>query len=365
MLASDPDFEVQIALGHAALLEGNGVVKHEMSLDGILPSYSFDFLMEGRSSGAMAKTAALGMYEFAGIAKESDPDLVLIRGDRYEVLGLGFAAACLNIPIVHVEGGDVSGNIDDKVRHAVTKLSELHFVTNEASRDRVIQMGEDPTHVHNTGSLEVDTIRIASIEFPEWLFTRYTGVGSKWDPKDGYLLVMQHPVTDEIDKAFEQMLTTLRAAVSSGLGVVCLHPNSDAGADGISKALRVFRESTPRAQLHVFRGFTSTDFLSVLASARCLVGNSSAGVKECAVLGVPSVNVGSRQEGRLRGENVLDCSGNSATELLEAIRSQVQHGPYPPSQIYGDGRAAERMIGHLRSFRAYKKSFQSIERART
>ena len=252
--------------------------------------------------------------------------------------------AYMNIPLAHVQGGEVTGSIDEKVRHAVTKLADVHFVANQKAADRVIRMGEDPAIVHITGCPSVDlAARVArdnELDFDP--VEKYGGVGAEVDLSKGYLVVMQHSVTNEHDLAREHINFTLEAVKESGLQALWFWPNVDAGSDGTSKGLRSFRERDHTTPIRFFKNMYAEDFLRLLCNSRCLVGNSSVGIRECSYLGVPAVNIGSRQVGRQRGTNVLDVPYDKDA-ILAAIHGHQTNGHYSCETIYGSGNAGERI----------------------
>jgi UDP-hydrolysing UDP-N-acetyl-D-glucosamine 2-epimerase len=244
----------------------------------------------------------------------------------------------------------VTGSIDEKVRHAVTKLSNLHFPSTHAAAERVVRMGEDPSTVFVTGCPSVD-LAASVLEDPARDFDpyeKYGGVGDEPALGDGYVVVLQHPVTTEHKEARAHALETLRAVREAGLPALWFWPNVDAGSDGTSAAIRAFRENQRPKGLHFFKGMSPADFLKLVFGARCLVGNSSMGIREGAFLGVPVVNVGTRQQGRDRGRNVLDV-GYDAAEIARGIARQARVGRYPSDPLYGDGRAGERIARLLAS----------------
>jgi UDP-hydrolysing UDP-N-acetyl-D-glucosamine 2-epimerase len=269
---------------------------------------------------------------------------VITVADRYETLATAVAASYMNIPVAHVQGGEVTGSIDEKVRHAVTKLADLHFVSTEKAAERVIRMGETPSSVFVTGCPSIDLaaeiLSDPALNFDP--FERYGGVGSSVDLSQGYLVVMQHPVTTEYESARQHVLETLYAVCDSGLPTLWFWPNVDAGSDGTSNGIRTFRELERPTNIHFFKNMAPTDFLRLIFNCRCLVGNSSVGIREASFLGVPVVNIGSRQNGRDRGRNVLDV-GYNRQEIADAIRHHRRNGRCNKDLLYGDGKAGERI----------------------
>jgi UDP-hydrolysing UDP-N-acetyl-D-glucosamine 2-epimerase len=230
------------------------------------------------------------------------------------------------------------------VRHAVTKLSNLHLVSTAAAAERVIRLGEEPGRVVVTGcpSIDIAAEVAASPALDFDPFMKYGGVGPAADLSRGYLVVMQHPVTTEYDDARQQVEETLYAVKDFGLPVLWFWPNADAGSDGTSKGIRVFREKEQPSNFHLFRNMFPEDFLRLLVHATAIVGNSSVAIRECSFLGVPAVNIGTRQQGRERGANVIDVDHDRAA-IGGAIREHVRRGKSAPDHLYGNGRAGARI----------------------
>jgi UDP-hydrolysing UDP-N-acetyl-D-glucosamine 2-epimerase len=343
------DLELQLVVGASALLDRYGNAAEVIRRDGFDIAASVYMVLEGENPTSMAKTTGLGVLELATVFDNLRPDIVVTVADRYETLSTAVAAAYTNIPLAHVQGGEVSGNIDEKVRHAVTKLADVHFVATEMAGERVRRMGEDPATVHVTGCPSIDLA--ASVVGTTRAFDpveRYGGVGDAIDLRDGYLVVMQHPVTTEFRESKEQTRETLEAIAAIDRPTMWFWPNVDAGSDGTSNAIRAFREAGRLPNVHFFKNMDPTDFLQVLLGAGCLIGNSSVGIRECSYLGVPTVNIGTRQIGRERGPNVVDCSYDR-TEITAAISQQLAGDRPPGTSLYGDGAAGARIAELLAS----------------
>jgi len=297
----------------------------------------------------MAKTTGIAITELATTFYNLKPDMVVTIADRFETIATSIAAAYQNIPLVHIQGGEVTGNIDEKVRHANTKLADIHLVASEDAKKRVIKMGEDPEYVFNTGCPSIDLAREildnSRLDFDP--IEKYGGVGAEIDYKNGYLVVMQHPVTTEYEKAREHVLETLHAVNDLDIPTFWFWPNVDAGSDGTSRGIRQFREKYNPKNIRFMKNMEPQDFLKLLYNSLCLIGNSSVGIRECSFLGVPVVNIGSRQDGRVRGKNVIDVREYNKELIKEAINKQLVHGKYESEHIYGDGRAGERIADIL------------------
>jgi UDP-hydrolysing UDP-N-acetyl-D-glucosamine 2-epimerase len=343
-----PELELQLVVAASALLQRYGSAIDVVERDGFKPMARVFMVLDGENLVTSAKSTGLGLIELATVFDNLRPDAVVTIADRYETLATAVAASYMNIPLVHVQGGEVTGSIDEKVRHAVTKLADVHLVSTEKAKERVIKMGEDPRTVMVTGCPSIDLAAevLADPKFDGDIFERYGGVGARLDLSDGYLVAMQHSVTTEYDEARQQIAETLYATQSIGLPVLWFWPNVDAGSDGTSKGIRMFREQEKPARMHFFRNMEPKDFLRLLLGARCLVGNSSVGIRECAYMGVPVVNIGGRQAGRERGANVRDVPYERG-EISGAIRYQIQRPRIKGDHLYGDGKAGQRIADVL------------------
>jgi UDP-hydrolysing UDP-N-acetyl-D-glucosamine 2-epimerase len=347
-IARRPELELQLVVAASALLERYGSAVSYIEEDGFRISAKVYIVLEGENPTAMAKTTGLGLLELATVFDNLKPDLVVTIADRYETLATAVAAAYMNIPVAHVQGGEVTGSIDEKVRHAVTKLADVHLVASRQAAARVIQMGEDPERVHITGCPSVDLAKEV-MEDPRLTFdpfTMYGGVGPRMDITQGYLVVMQHPVTTEYELARDHITETLHVVHNSGLPALWFWPNVDAGSDGTSNGIRTFRETERPTNMHFFKNMLPTDFLRLLYNSSCLIGNSSVGIRECSFMGVPVVNIGTRQAGRDRGLNVMDV-GYDRRAIARAVERQLIHGRYPSDTLYGDGGAGQRIAQAL------------------
>jgi UDP-hydrolysing UDP-N-acetyl-D-glucosamine 2-epimerase len=347
-IAAHPDLELQLVVAASALLERYGNAIQAIEHDGFVPAARVYMVLEGENLVTSAKSTGLGLVELATVFDNLAPDAVVTVADRYETLATAVAASYMNIPVVHVQGGEVTGSIDEKVRHAVTKLSNLHLVSTALARERVIKLGEEPATVVMTGcpsiDIAADVAARPGLDFDP--FDKYGGVGPREDLSKGYLVVMQHPVTTEYDEARKQVDETLYAVKESALPVLWFWPNVDAGSDGTSKGIRVFREREKPDNFHFFRNMFPEDFLRLLCGAAAIVGNSSVAIRECSYLGVPAVNIGSRQEGRERGRNVRDVDHDRAA-ITAAIRDHLRSGRPAPDHLYGDGQAGARIADTL------------------
>jgi UDP-hydrolysing UDP-N-acetyl-D-glucosamine 2-epimerase len=343
-IADHSDLELQLVVAASALLDRYGNAAQAIERDGFTIAQRVYLVLEGENLVTSAKSTGIGLSELATVFDNLSPDAVMTVADRYETLATAVAASYMNIPVVHVQGGEVTGSIDEKVRHAVTKLSNLHLVATMGARERVIRLGERDETVIITGCPSIDiAAEVAanpSLDFDP--FEKYGGVGPQEDLSRGYLVVLQHPVTTEYEEARAQVEETLYAMKHAGFPVLWFWPNPDAGSDGTSKGIRMFREREKPDNLHLFRNMFPEDFLRLLVHATAIVGNSSVAIRECSYLGVPAVNIGSRQQGRERGRNVIDV-GHDRVEIAAALREHASRGRPAPDPLYGDGHAGARI----------------------
>lgn len=350
-ISNQPELELQLIVGGGAVLPKYGNIigslnGNELKIDRII-----HFLVEGENPVTMAKSAGLAITEFSTAFENLKPDVVVVIADRFECLSIAMAATYMNIPVAHIEGGEISGSIDESVRHAITKLSHLHFPATQRAAKRIEKLGEDPRSIFPVGCTSLDVIRELDLNNLEPIveLQKKSGVGVTVDMTKPYLVLIQHPVTTEYEQNLQHINETIRAIESLRMGTIWIWPNMDAGSDGISKGIRVFRETKKPDYVHFFKSLPIEYYAPLLKNAACIVGNSSSGIREAAFLGVPTVNIGTRQEGRERGKNVLDV-GYDRNEITEAIRKQLDHGPYEPDYLYGDGKAGLKIAQIIKSF---------------
>lgn len=345
-----PDMELQLVVAASALLHDYGETISYIEQDGFQIDARVFMVLEGENLTTMAKTTGLGLIELATVFDNLRPDVIVTIADRYETMATAVAASYMNIPLAHIQGGEVTGSIDEKVRHAVTKLSDIHLVSTEMAAERVIRMGEDARSVLVTGCPSID-LAAEVLEDPVLDFDpreRYGGVGAEIDPWESYLMVLHHPVTTEYSEARAQTEETLEAVIKLDRPTLWFWPNVDAGSDAVSETIRSAREAGSISNVRFYKNMRPHDFLRVLYASACIVGNSSVAIRECSFLGVPAVNVGNRQSGRDRGRNVIDVP-HDAEAIVRAVERQIKAGRYEPDAAYGDGRAGQRIAEHLAS----------------
>jgi UDP-hydrolysing UDP-N-acetyl-D-glucosamine 2-epimerase len=343
------DLELQLVVAASALLDRYGNAAKVIEREGFKIDRTVYMVLEGESLVTSAKTTGLGLGELATVFNDLKPVMVVSIADRYETIATSIAAAYMNIPLVHVQGGEVTGSIDEKTRHANTKLADIHLVSCDNARERVIKMGENPDMVFVTGCPSIDLAKEAlTIDRGDVaaLIGKYTGVGAAVDPKKPYLVVMQHPVTTAHDEARHHMQLTLEAVHATGHQALWFWPNADAGSDGTSGAIRAFREHHPTMNAHFYKNMSPMDFLSLLINSKGIVGNSSVAIRECSYLGVPAINIGSRQNRRDRGRNVVDVDHDKAA-IQKAITDMWSQSTRLQDTVYGNGNAGANIANVL------------------
>lgn len=343
-----PDLELQVVAAASLLLDQYGKAIDHIRNDGFHVDAQVYMTLEGENLVTSAKTTGLGLIEISTVLDNLKPDIVVTIADRYETIATAISAAYMNIPLAHIQGGEITGSIDDKVRHAITKLADYHLVASKSAAERVLKLGEEPERVFITGCPSIDIAREVLADPGEQIdpFEKYGGVGSKVDLSNGYVVVMQHPVTTEYQDGRRQITETLFAIKDLGIPALWFWPNVDAGSDLVSKGIRAFRENQAPQNIHFFKDIPPLDFLRLINRSRCLVGNSSVAIRECSFLGIPAVNIGTRESGRDRGPNVIDVDYNR-DEISSAIRTHMARGKAPRVELYGNGFAGEKIANIL------------------
>ena len=352
-IMAHPELQLQSVVGGVALLERYGNIEGLMEEDGIPIHSKFHMIVEGETPTTMAKSTGLGLIDVSMIFDNLKPDVVVIVGDRFDVLAPAIAAAYMNIPVAHTMGGEVSGTIDESIRHAITKFAHIHFPANEDAKQRIIKLGEDPKMVFAVGCPRMDLVReklesfksspLKSLEF----FAKNKGVGTPFDlESEPFLLVSQHPVTTEFGKNRIAIEETLYALKEMKMNTIMLWPNADAGSVEISKGIRSFREKYNPEWLHLFTNLPFDIYLRLMTKTACLIGNSSSGVREGAFIGTPTVDVGSRQQSRLKGKNLVEAFSQRES-IIDAVKKQLTHGRYESQALYGEGVAGSKIANIL------------------
>lgn len=348
-----PDLRLQVIATGTMVLERFDSPVNVVRDDGFEIDGEIYIELEGSTPATMAKSIGFGLVEFASEYQRLKPEVVLLIGDRYEALAAAIAAAYMNICLVHVQGGEVSGSIDESARHAITKFAHFHFPSTRRSADYIIRMGEDPDTILGVGCPSSDIARTIDLTLDPAVVNG-RGSGGEIDVESPYQLVIFHPTTTEFGGERKQMEEVLEALRRLSQPTIMLWPNIDAGADHVSKAIRVFREHHRPQWLRILINLSPDDYLRVLAGAACAIGNSSSFVRDAGYFGAPVVLVGNRQHGRETDQHVTRVPP-IATEIEQAVESQLAHGVYPPSQLYGDGYVADGVAAALAKIQAYRQ----------
>ena len=352
--------ELQLVLGGSSIIERIGDIREIVKKDGFKIDFEVSMVIEGSSPETMAKSTGLGIIELSNIFSYLKPDIVLTVADRYETISTAITSSYMNIPLAHTQGGEVTGSIDESVRHSITKLSHIHFPATEQSKKNIIQLGEDPKMVFLCGCPSIDIVRENNKNISQEILDKYKGSGSKIDVNLPYVVILQHPVTTEYDNQIHQIQETINAIKKINIQKIWLWPNIDAGSDYISKRLRVFRDSKESKNVHFFKNFKPEDYIKLIANAKCLIGNSSSGLREGAFLGLPVVNIGTRQNGREHGQNVTTVS-NTSSSILNGIKKQLKIEKYPIDKRFGDGKSGKKVANILSKIevKVQKKFFKN------
>jgi len=350
-IADSPALELCVIAAGTMVLERFGKPVDVVRADGFPVDGEIYIELEGSTPATMAKSVGFGVVEFASEFQRIRPDLVVVIGDRYEALAAALAAAYMNLCTVHLQGGEVSGSIDESARHAITKLSHYHVPSTRRSADYLVRMGERPETILTVGCPSSDIARQFDRTLTPDVVNR-AGGGGFIDVTKPFLLVVFHPTTTEYGDERHQIEELLSALQDVSIQTILLWPNIDAGSDHIAKAIRRFREHHRPGWLHTLTNLTPENYLRVLSNAACAVGNSSSFVRDASYFGTPVVLVGHRQEGRETDEHVTPVEPR-AVEIATAIRAQLGHGRYAPSTLYGDGYVSERVARALAEIDPY------------
>jgi len=348
-----PELYLQVIAAGTMVLERFHQPVNIVREDGFQVDGEIFIELEGSTPATMAKSVGFGMVEFSSEFQRLKPDVVLVIGDRYEALAATIAAAYMNICIVHIQGGEVSGSIDESARHAITKFAHFHFPSTHRSAEYLVRMGERPDSILGVGCPSSDIARQFNPKLSSEVLNS-AGGGCLIDITKPFLLVLFHPTTTEYGGETHQMEQILHALDELRTQTVLLWPNIDAGADHISKAIRIFREQQRVTWLRTLTNLSPEDYLRVLSASDCAIGNSSSFVRDASFFGTPVVLVGNRQEGRETDQHVIRVVPD-APEIVSATLRQLQHGRYVSSSLYGDGWVAERIAESLAELVPYSQ----------
>lgn len=342
-ISEHPDLVLQVLTGASANLERFGNVANIIEKDGYTIDAKLNFAVEGDSPTVMAKTTGLGIIEIATALEYLKPDVVVTVADRYETMSTAIAASYQNILLAHIQGGEVTGSIDESVRHAITKLSHIHFPCTQKAAQNLIRMGEDPNFVFNVGCPAMDAFTAShgmDLRLPD-----LTGTGYKLGSDEEFNLVVFHPVTTTHTTAGAQTQELLSAIEKLPHPTIWLWPNIDAGTDRISKVLRMWRDENPNGRIRFIKNLPVDEYNQLLQKAKVLIGNSSSFIREGSYVGAKAILVGDRQNSREIGQNVL-LSEPTADRISENYH-KICDLHIEPSDLYGRGNAGEQIAHYL------------------
>ncbi|MDC0343254.1 UDP-N-acetylglucosamine 2-epimerase [Alphaproteobacteria bacterium] len=333
----NPNLSVLVVASGSFNSKNFGVSKKILKKDNININHSFTSLISPDSIESSPKTTAIQIMELSTYFKNSKPDIVVTVADRYETIATAIASSYMNITLVHIQGGEVTGNIDEKVRHAITKLADYHFVSNKDSKDRIIKMGEEHKSVYITGCPSID---IAKKVLKNVIKINLDGVGYNINLSKDYLVVMNHPDTYDYKASRFNTNKILDAVSKTGLQTIWFWPNPDLGTDSVSEAIRAYREINKNSKILFIKNLEPEVFLKLLSKSKCLIGNSSVGLRECSLTGLPVVNIGKRQQRRIRSNNVIDVEEDT-NKIFQAIIFQIKRKKYKKSYLFGKGNSGK------------------------
>lgn len=343
----DEQFQLHIFVTGMHMLSKYGSTYMEIEKDGFSNIYKF---VNTKINQSMDITLSNSILGFSNYVSEFQPDLIVVHGDRVEALAGAIVGALNNIKVAHIEGGEVSGTIDESIRHAITKFAHIHLVANEEAKRRVIQLGEKEDSIFVIGSPDIDIMFSDSL--PE-----LQEVKEHYDIQfDQYSILMYHPVTTELDKIKEQIAEVVDAVIASDHNYVVIYPNNDEGSSNI---IEEFVRLEGNEKFRCFPSIRFESFLTLLKNSEFMIGNSSAGVREASVYGIPSIDIGSRQSGRynpLLSRNIVHVHENRK-EIEKAIR-QISMYKYEHISPYGEGKSSQEFMKIMNMEKIWSEGFQ-------
>ncbi|WPE15951.1 UDP-N-acetylglucosamine 2-epimerase [Candidatus Thioglobus autotrophicus] len=345
----DQDLELMTICAGTMLLERFGKAETNVINDGFSISGRVYLEVEGAVPITMAKSVGMGVIEFTTEFHRLKPDIVLLIGDRYEALSAAISASYMNIAIAHIQGGEVSGSIDESARHAITKLSHLHFPSTDRASQYIRKMGEKKGNIFNVGCPSGDYILSLDNKLQHDIFNN-SGVGANIDPNLPFLLVIYHPVTTRYGTEKKQVKELIDALSDLAYPTIWIWPNIDAGSNDITKVIRTYRENNKSDWLQLIKNLDPVTFQKCLKKTVCAIGNSSSFVRDSTFSGTPVVLIGDRQIGREHGDNLIHVD-SIKNDILEAVNKQIKYGRYSKSELYGNGRSSNKIVKHLKNYK--------------
>ncbi|MFJ7952309.1 UDP-N-acetylglucosamine 2-epimerase [Lysinibacillus sp. NPDC096418] len=342
-----PHFECYLFVTGMHTLQAFGDTKHEIEKDGFENIHVY---MNQITEEPMDLVLANTINGFSRYIRELKPDLIIIHGDRVEALAGAISGVFNNILVAHIEGGEISGTIDESIRHSISKLAHIHFVSNNDAKNRLIQLGENDNSIYVIGSPDIDIIsKEPSLDIDL--------VKKRYDIDfEEYAVLMYHPVTTEIDSLNYKIKQVVKAVLESEENVIVIHPNNDHGHNLI---LEEYKKFNLNDNIKCFPSIRFEFFIEILRNAKYLIGNSSAGIHEAPVIGIPSVNIGTRQKNRFIYESVINCD-EDCKDILYAIQKAKKMPYIKKTNHFGDGNSKENFLKIIESDQLWSTSRQKV-----
>ena len=337
---------IYVMLTASTLLEKFGDITSYVKKSGVKKIDQAYVVVEGGNNLAMSKTTGLSIIELSNYFSKIRPDIVVTIGDRYETLATAVAASYMNIRLAHIQGGEITGSIDESVRHAITKLAHIHFPSTKKAKKNILKMGENKNFVFLTGCPSIDLVKNNKKLINKVKFLQNGGVGKKFDFNKPYLLVIFHPVTTEFQGMKKQTQILAEAISDLNINTIWLWPNVDAGTDKISKVLRKYRERNKLKNVSFFKNFDSDDYITILKNCSFAIGNSSSFIREGSFIGTPALNIGTRQNKREKSSNIKNLEILNKEKIKKIILSNFNK-KCKSSKIYGNGNAGKKIANIL------------------
>jgi len=338
LAANHPKLDVSLCVTGMHLSPSFGETVEEIEQAGLPICGRIPVDIEQTSGASMARAIGDELRGMVDLFEKEQPDIVLILGDRGEQLAGALAAIHLNIPVAHLHGGERSGTVDEPVRHAISKLAHYHFVSTQGSKERLIRMGERENHIFIAGAPGLDGLQEIAQRPRKELCQEHN-----LNPDQPVALTLFHPVLQEAGQAAHQTEQLMEALMDCSLQVLALMPNADAGGNSIREVLERYRD---RPAVQLVTHLPRTDFVSWMAAADVMVGNSSSGIIEAATFGLPVVNIGTRQIGREQSGNVTDVPADRSA-IIRAVTNALENGKLSIKNVYGDGQSGQRIVDLL------------------
>ena len=337
-----PQLDLSLVVTGMHLSHEFGYTIKEIEKDDFDIDFKIDMLLSSDTKGSMAKSMAVGILGMVDAIEITEPDIILVCGDRSEPFAATITSAYLTVPVAHLLGGDTArgSNIDDSIRHAITKFAHIHFTATKKHRERIIKLGEDPWRVHVVGSPAID-----SILHLEKKPIKDLAIEFNLDLKSPIILIVQHPTSIRSERAPNDIKETLDAIVELKQQTILIYPNADASG---RKMIEIIKKYEKYPFIKTFKSLSHNDYLGLMKIASVTVGNSSSGIFEAPSFHLPVVNIGPRQIGRERAENVIDV-GYDKNEIKKAIKKALYDVKFKEAvkkckNPYGDGKASERIV---------------------